>query len=107
MKKSRKNLIGFAATLVIGTTLLGVPTAAMAQLTENLRLTGSDTAAFDQFGFSAALSGTTAVVGAKLNDNPGTNSGSAYVFNNTVPEPATLSLLALGSVTLLRRRRSV
>ena len=52
-----------------------------------------------------AVSGTTAVVAAYVDDDAGFNSGSAYVFNN-VPEPATLTLLALGSLTLLRRRRS-
>ncbi|MGK3992648.1 FG-GAP repeat protein [Sorangium sp. So ce1024] len=34
----------------------------------------------DNFGFAVALSGDTAVIGAYLDDDLGTNSGSAYVF---------------------------
>ena len=45
------------------------------------KLTASDAAAGDYFGFSVAVSGDTAVVGAYLDDNPaGTDAGSAYVF---------------------------
>ena len=45
------------------------------------KLTASDGAAFDQFGFSVSISGDTAIVGA-YSDDLGTsvNSGSAYVF---------------------------
>ena len=44
------------------------------------KLTASDAAAGDQFGYSVAISGDTAVVGASRNDDGGTQSGSAYVF---------------------------
>ena len=47
------------------------------------KLTASDAAAGDRFGFSVAVSGTTAVVGAFGNDDAGNNSGSAYYFNLT------------------------
>ncbi len=47
------------------------------------KLTASDGASTDQFGFSVALSGTTAVVGAVLDDSPGFNSGSAYIFDTS------------------------
>ena len=57
-------------------------------------------------GLVLAVSGATAVLGARGDDDAGTFSGSAYVFNN-VPEPATGLLLALGSLALLRRRRTV
>src|SRR5262249_6960687 len=40
----------------------------------------ADFAAGDFFGYSVALSGDTAVIGAYLDDDKGTNSGSAYVF---------------------------
>jgi FG-GAP repeat len=43
-------------------------------------LVGSDTAAGDTFGFSVALSGTTAVVGAPGHSANGNYAGSAYVF---------------------------
>jgi FG-GAP repeat len=45
------------------------------------KLTASDGAASDEFGFSVAVSGDTAVVGAPYDDTPaGTDAGSAYVF---------------------------
>jgi len=82
MNRSKRNLVGLAATVVIGTTaLLGAPTAAIAQTNETLKLTASDTAAFDQFGWSVALSGTTAIVGANLDDVVGNGDGSAYLFD--------------------------
>ena len=49
-------------------------------LTEDAKLTASDGAARDQFGFSVAVSGNTVVVGAQGDDDNGSNSGSAYVF---------------------------
>ncbi len=47
---------------------------------EQEKLIASDGAADDLFGFSVALSGNTALVGAYLDDNGGADSGSAYVF---------------------------
>ena len=48
---------------------------------EEAKLTASDAAAHDIFGFSVSVSGTTALVGAYHNDTSlGTESGSAYVF---------------------------
>lgn len=41
----------------------------------------NDGAANDQFGWSVALSGSLAVVGARQDDDNGSNSGSAYVFD--------------------------
>jgi len=40
----------------------------------------ADNAGSDSFGFSIAISGNTAVVGAPYDDDNGSNSGSAYVF---------------------------
>ena len=48
--------------------------------TQQAKLTASDAAAGDQFGFAVSISGDTAVVGAFGNDDAGSNSGSAYVF---------------------------
>jgi FG-GAP repeat protein len=47
------------------------------------KLTASDTALFDNFGFSVAISGTTAIVGAWANNDGGADSGSAYLFETT------------------------
>lgn len=44
------------------------------------KLTASDAAAHDDFGFSIALSGDTALIGAWQDDDAATNAGSAYVF---------------------------
>jgi len=45
------------------------------------KLTASDGAASDEFGYSVAISGNYAIVGARNDDDKGTNSGSAYIFN--------------------------
>ena len=47
---------------------------------QQAKLTASDGAAYDLFGFSVSISGDTAVVGAWADDDAGAESGSAYVF---------------------------
>jgi hypothetical protein len=47
---------------------------------QQAKLVASDGAPVDLFGIAVALHGDTAVVGANLDDDRGTNSGSAYVF---------------------------
>jgi len=47
---------------------------------EEQKLTASDSAAGDYFGNSVAISGDTAVIGARLDDDNGNSSGSAYIF---------------------------
>ena len=49
--------------------------------TEQAKLTASDAAASDLFGGSVAMNGDTLLVGATLNDDAGSSSGSAYVFD--------------------------
>jgi hypothetical protein len=44
------------------------------------KLTASDAAAGDEFGYVVSISGDTAIVGAPLHDGGESNSGSAYVF---------------------------
>ena len=44
------------------------------------KLTASDAAEDDWFGYSVAISGNTAIVGARYDDDGGSDSGSAYVF---------------------------
>ncbi|MCP3904824.1 MAG: hypothetical protein GY715_14450, partial [Planctomycetes bacterium] len=44
------------------------------------KITADDAAAGDHFGVSVSISGDTAIVGATWDDDAGSNSGSAYVF---------------------------
>ncbi len=48
--------------------------------TEVQKLTASDAANDDRFGESLAVSGNWAAIGAPYNDNPGSDSGTVYVF---------------------------
>jgi len=48
--------------------------------TEQEKLLGADTAAFDGFGWGVAIEGDTAVVGAPVNTVGGKRTGAAYVF---------------------------
>jgi microcompartment protein CcmL/EutN len=50
---------------------------------EVAKLTASDAASGDQFGTSVAVSGDTAVIGAFLDDDAGSGSGSVYVFTRS------------------------
>jgi hypothetical protein len=45
------------------------------------KLTATDGAAHDYFGFSVAISGERVVVGGKWDDDNGANSGAAYMFD--------------------------
>jgi len=47
---------------------------------EEQKLIASDGASSDEFGFSVALAGDVALVGARLHDDNGADSGSAYVY---------------------------
>ena len=56
------------------------PNGGWADATETAKLTASDGAANDQFGTSVAVDGGTVVVGARLDDDNGKDSGSVYLF---------------------------
>ena len=45
------------------------------------KITASDGELRDEFGRSVSISGDTVVIGAPKNDDNGSNSGSAYIFN--------------------------
>ena len=51
--------------------------------TQQQKLTASDAAMADHFGYSAAISGDTAIVGAVADDDGGSMSGSAYIFTRS------------------------
>ncbi len=48
---------------------------------ELFKLVASDGVQGDRFGHTVAIDGTTAIIGAILDDDNGNNSGSAYLFN--------------------------
>jgi len=50
---------------------------------QQAKLTASDAAANDHFGYSVSISSDTTVVGAYWNDDAGSDSGSAYVFTRS------------------------
>lgn len=69
--------VAFIATIVL-------TTPAYADLGDQLfKLLADDGAANDHFGGTVAISGTTAIVGAYFDDDNGTDSGSACLFNTT------------------------
>jgi len=86
---TRTNLIRLWSPFVAAFLFLA-PAAAIADF-EDAKLTASDGAAGDFFGFSVSISGDTALIGAKNDDDSGNESGSAYVlrYNGTswVEEP--------------------
>ena len=47
------------------------------------KIIATDAAVYDKFGWSVAISGDYAIVGAYANTDAGTNSGSAYIFRRT------------------------
>ncbi len=55
------------------------------------KLTASDAQREDWFGYSVAISDTTALVGSRLEDRGGSNLGAAYLFR-VVPEPYAVVL---------------
>lgn len=70
---------GTPSLLRVGTLTLGLASAAHAQCTPEKFVPG-DGAIGDQFGFAVSVSGDLAIVGAPEDDDSGTGSGSAYVF---------------------------
>jgi hypothetical protein len=65
--------------------------------TQQAKLTASDAAAGDEFGVSVSVSGDTAVVGASSNDDAGSASGSAYVFDLALPAAPVVSSFSINS----------
>ena len=61
------------------------------QVTELVPVGGT---AGDVFGFSVAISGDTAVVGARFDDDRGTDSGSAYIFSRNQDDPSAWGQIA-------------
>ena len=86
------------------TVLLAIVTAtamplAASGLSGEVKLTASDASSGDEFGHAAAISGNVALLGAHLNDDRGSSSGSAYVFTMGEDEVWTQTRKLLGSDT--------
>ncbi|MCZ6445951.1 MAG: FG-GAP repeat protein [Planctomycetota bacterium] len=78
------------------------PAPAYADLGDQLaKLLADDGAAFDIFGISVAIRGATAIVGAYHDDDNGSLSGSAYLFDSAAPGKCPWDLDAGGSVGIL------
>ncbi|MDX2361074.1 MAG: T9SS type A sorting domain-containing protein [Crocinitomicaceae bacterium] len=60
------------------------PVSGWVNMTETAELTASDAAAGDYLGWSVSISGDIIVTGARWDDDAGTSSGSAYVFEKPV-----------------------
>ncbi len=60
------------------------PPGGWVDMTETAKLLASDGEAYDAFGSSAAISGDTVVIGAFGDDDNGSTSGSAYVFERPI-----------------------
>ena len=65
-------------SMVVIAIVAGPAWSATAQI--EFKLTASDAAAGDEFGWSVSINGDYAIVGAYRDDDGGTNSGSAYIF---------------------------
>ena len=62
------------------------------------KLLPDDGASSDHFGISVAINGATAIVGADHNDDNGTDSGSAYLFDAAAPGNCPWDLDGSGDV---------
>ncbi len=60
------------------------PVSGWGNATENTKFRIADAELSDYFGFSVAINGGTVVVGANQDDEGGTNSGAAYLFNKVL-----------------------
>ena len=71
--------------------------------TQTAKLLASDGAASDYFSESVSISGNTAIVGAYYDDDKGSNSGSAYIFDIGIfqPPPPTTRLLSQDGAVLV------
>ncbi|MCH7848996.1 MAG: FG-GAP repeat protein [Planctomycetes bacterium] len=71
----------WSAASVISAWFLGAANVSYGQtVCQDARLTASDPGIFESFGYSVAVSGDTAIVGAQWDSELGTEAGAAYIF---------------------------
>ncbi|PCI08911.1 hypothetical protein COB72_07455 [bacterium] len=90
---AENNWFGYSVAITGSTAIVGAPaegsfsgSAYLFDTTSNqqiFKLTASDAAVSDQLGTCVAISGSTAIVGAQHDDDAGSASGSAYLFDTT------------------------
>ena len=77
--------------------------------TEQFKITASDAASSDWFGFAVSVSSGSALVSSRLDDDGGPNSGSAYVFGSNpsqVPAFGSFGIVCLTTLLGLTAGRS-
>ena len=79
-KSKRSRAIRCVAVLIALIACVNVRALAVSPPCQQVEATAQDAAANDQFGYSIAISGSVCIVGARLDDAPAANSGSAYIF---------------------------
>ena len=89
---------GVTTTIVLVMTLALVASADVGD--ELSKLVASDPSADDYFGVSVAISGDTAIVGAFWDDDAGSMSGSAYLFEVATAPPLPGSVAAINADVL-------
>ena len=67
--------------------------------TQLAKLTATDGATGDEFGYSVSIDGSTIVVGAYYDDDKGSSSGSAYVFTRDTPGDITSDWTQVAKLT--------
>ena len=82
--RQNKQLLGLT---IAGSLTVLTAAAAFLATNESDKDTASDGAANDDIGGRVSIDGDTAVVGAKFNDDGGTDSGSAYIFEQGSIDP--------------------
>lgn len=65
-----------------------------ASITQDMKLAPSDGMSGEQFGVSVSLSGNIALVGSRLDNDNGSDAGSAYVLRNLDSTPVQTKLMA-------------
>ena len=67
--------------------------------TQVAKLTATDGAVNDEFGYSVSIDGDTMVIGAEGDDDKGSSSGSAYVFTRDTPGDITSDWTQVAKLT--------
>lgn len=81
MFKYKKQLNAFMASM-LAISMQASQALAFVELQPSSKLLGNDTAASDQFGSAVSVDGNYAIVGSSLNDDGGSEAGSAYIYEN-------------------------